>query len=104
VLGPLLLVLYINYLPDIIRCNLDVFADDAKIYSSECDATELQKNLDKTQEWSIAQLFKLNLDKCKVMHIGNTLRISYTIETNTSPRSCLELNLRKTLVCGQTLH
>jgi len=38
------------------RCNLDVFADDTKIYSiieSECDAIELQRNLDKAQEWSI---------------------------------------------------
>jgi len=41
------------------------------IITSECDATELQRNLDKTQEWSTAQLLKLNLDKCKAMHIGN---------------------------------
>jgi len=62
VLGPLLFVLYINNLPDIIRCNLDVFADDSilSIITSECDATELQRNLDKTQEWSIAQFLKLN--------------------------------------------
>jgi len=62
------------------------------IIASECDAIELQRNLDKAQEWSIAQLLKLNLDKCKVMHIDNTLKISYTMETNTVPRSRLELS------------
>ena len=64
VLGPLLFLLHINDLPDIITCNLDVFADDTKIYliiASKCDAIELQRKLDKAQEWSIAQLLKLNL-------------------------------------------
>ena len=46
---------------------------------------ELQRNLDKTQEWSIAQLLKLNLDKWKVMHIGNTLQTGYTMETDKIP-------------------
>ena len=95
VLGPLLFVLYINDLPDIISCNLDVFADDTKIYSiitGECDAMALQRNLDKTQEWSIAQLLKLNLDKCKVMHIGNTRQTGYTMETDKISRSRLELS------------
>ena len=48
--------------------------------------------MDNTQEWSIAQLLKLNLDKCKVMHIGNTLKASYTMEINTSSRSRLVLS------------
>jgi len=94
VMGPLLFVLYINDFPDIVTW-INVFADDAKIYSiikSECDAIELQRNLDKTQEWSIAQLLKLNLEKCKVMHIGNTLKTSYTMENNTIYRSRLELS------------
>jgi len=55
-------------------------------------AIELQRNLDKTQEWSVAQLLNLNLDKYKVMHIGNTLQTSCTMESNTISRSHIELS------------
>jgi len=76
VLGPLLFVLYINDIAEDIQCDLEVFADDTKIYSiieTIEDILRLQQDLNNVQEWSTLSLLSLNIDKCKVMHIGNTL-------------------------------
>jgi len=70
VLGPLLFVLYINDIAEFIQCQLRVFADDTKIYSiirSICDVINLQRDLDKMQEWSRINLLNLNLEKCTLI-------------------------------------
>ena len=53
------------------------------------------------QKQSKTWLLNLNLDKCKVMHIGKTI-ISYKMEISTSPGSFMELskvNFEKDLAC-----
>ena len=92
VLGPLLFVLYINDIAENIQCKLGVFADDTKIYSiinNMCNTMELQCDLDNMQEWCRTWLLKLNLEKCKVMHIGKSLNTTYKMEI--SPGSCIDL-------------
>ena len=77
ILGPLLFVLYINDIAENIQCKLGVFADDTKIYSiinNMCNTMELQCDLDNMQEWCRTWLLKLNLEKCKVMHIGKSIQ------------------------------
>ena len=94
VLGPLLFVLYINDIAEYIHCKLGVFADDTKIYSiinNMCNTMELQCDLDNMQEWCKTWLLKLNLEKCKVMHIGKSLNTTYKMEIIGSPGSCIDL-------------
>ena len=75
VIGPLLFVLYINDLPDRVKAEIYLFADDTKMY---CKITEngmstLQEDLNKLQIWSDTWLLKFHPDKCKVLkvHKGN---------------------------------
>ena len=74
-LGPLLFTLYINDIPNIVHTNLSFFADDSKVYSiikSSEDSHQLQADLDNIQEWCQIWMLKLNLLKCKIMHMGNS--------------------------------
>ena len=87
--------MYINNIAETIQYKLGIFADNTKIYSiinSVRDVEELQCDCDSIQEWSRIWLLNLNLEKCKVMHIGKTPNISYSMEISTSPDSFMELN------------
>ena len=91
VLGPLLFVLYINDIAENIKCKLGIFADDTKIYSiinSVSNVEDLQCDLDNMQEWCETWLLNLNLDKCKVMHIGRTLNSTYKMDIS---NTCIDL-------------
>ena len=72
VLGPLLFVLYINDLPDNIRSEVFMFADDTKVFREIRDDTDratLQADLDELQTWSTKWLLKFHPDKCKTMTV-----------------------------------
>ena len=71
VLGPLLFLVYVNDLPDAVRAGVQLFADDAKLYSSvpsASDAANLQADLRALSVWSSKWLMSFNLSKCKVLH------------------------------------
>ena len=73
VLGPLLFLLYVNDIPDWVTGNVRMFADDTKIWrkiEGREDSEELQKDLDRLNEWSEEWLMQFNPDKCRVMHLG----------------------------------
>jgi ribonucleases P/MRP protein subunit RPP40 len=73
VLGPLLFVLYINDLPNRLTGDCKLYADDTKLISrveSQNACEGLQSDLDAVQKWTTDWKLPLNLDKCKVMHIG----------------------------------
>ena len=66
VLRPLLFVLYMNDLPDNIRSEVFMFADDTKVFREIRDDTDrvtLQTDLDELQTW------KFHPDKCKTMTV-----------------------------------
>ena len=68
--------------------SLEVFADDTKIYTiieTIEDIIRLQQDLNYVQEWSTLSLLSLNIDKCKVMHIGDTLHSNYYVSDPASP-------------------
>lgn len=75
VLGPVLFLIYVNDIDEGITCKISKFADDTKITSkvtTTIDKSELQLNLDRLVNWTEKWQMKFNVDKCKVMHIGNS--------------------------------
>ena len=84
VLGPILFVIFINDMPDVVDSMCQMFADDAKIYTSIQsweDIRKLQMDIDRLSEWSKLWQLPFNVDKCKILHIGrNNEQHSYTME------------------------
>ncbi|XP_065677350.1 probable RNA-directed DNA polymerase from transposon BS [Hydra vulgaris] len=75
VLGPLLFLIFINDLPDTLKNNIKLYADDSKIiniFKSDEDIriNKLQLDIDNIMKWSSLWLMKFNYEKCKIMHIG----------------------------------
>ena len=73
VLGPVLFVIYINDLLDDITSDGVMFADDTKVFrqiTSHEDASNLQNDLRKLEEWSDTWLLKFNAEKCHVLTLG----------------------------------
>ena len=70
ILGPVLFTIFINDLPDAIKVNCKVFADDTKIYDSTKHKRQIQDDLFMMQKWTETWNLYFNVAKCKVMHIG----------------------------------
>ena len=82
VLGPLLFTLYVNDIPDIIQCNIKLFADDTKIFSiikNKSDQDKLQCDLSSLCDWCVKWLLSFNIDKCKLLQLGKSLPAVYTL-------------------------
>ena len=64
-------LIYVNDLPDWIKTEIKMFADDTKLWNKITepnDCIKLQRDLDSLQNWSDKWLLRFNPDKCKVMH------------------------------------
>ena len=96
VLGPILFLIFINDLPLEVISPLSLFADDSKVFSriatnnsTNINAGEngnvmLQKDLNTIARWAKNWKMEFNVDKCKIMHLGNqNPKHTYTMdETN----------------------
>ena len=77
VLGPILFLIYINDI-DSVCCgdsHLQLFADDAKLYSSisiGSPSVSLQHSLDNLISWANAWQLKINIGKCAVISLGSS--------------------------------
>ena len=69
VLGPLLFVLFINDLPDNIKSNIKLFADDLKLIGNANCHEDILEDLKELEYWEQLWLLKFNVDKCKVVHV-----------------------------------
>ena len=72
--GPLLFLTFINDLDLNIHNVRLKFADGTKICSRICnsdDVQELQEDLNTLQEWAHTWQMKINIQKCKVMRVGD---------------------------------
>jgi hypothetical protein len=77
VLGPLLFTIFINDLPERIKNECRLYADDSKligVIEKEEDAIDIQKDIDSMQSWAKTWQMSFNYDKCKVMHFGKKNR------------------------------
>ena len=70
VLGPLLFLLFINDLPESIKNEIRIFADDVKMVTDPKKIISTQCDLSKLHEWESVWLLMFNVDKCKVLHVG----------------------------------
>ena len=86
VLGPLLFVIYINDIDEVVNSKLLKFADDrpTKIFNkvnSVQEVENLRTDLRSLVSWSKEWQMLLNLDKCKVMHLGyNNPHVDYFMD------------------------
>jgi len=70
--GPLLFLLYVNDIPEAIRTNAKLFADDTKLYNrndTEEERFKLQEDLNMLNSWSKTWLLNFNADKCTVVSV-----------------------------------
>ena len=73
VLGPLLFLMYINDIPNGLKSNVSLFADDCVVYrpiktASDCDL--LQRDLKLLERWSSRWLMSFKPDKCSVIRFS----------------------------------
>ncbi len=93
VLGPILFLIFINDLPLEVISPLSLFADDSKVFSkivsnknlkkcnNENGNLKLQNDLNTIAGWAKKWKVEFNVDKCKIMHIGNqNLKHTYTMD------------------------
>ena len=76
VLGPILFLAFINDMPDCVKAQCRLFADDSIIYrtvNSEEDAIKLQLDLDALHQWESDWGMTFNPSKCNVIHVTRKL-------------------------------
>nr|VZH98176.1 unnamed protein product [Spirometra erinaceieuropaei] len=82
VLGPTLFLVYVNDCANELNCDVAMFADDIKIWStirSEVDEVRLQTNLDRLEQWSKDWLLPFNVNKCTFLRVGRTSSPNHTV-------------------------
>ena len=71
VLGPILFLAYINDLPEQVKSNVRLFADDTDLYltfSKSLTPSILQQDLQHLQSWEKAWDMEFNPSKCQVIY------------------------------------
>ena len=74
VLELVLFNIFINDLDEAIEGIMIKFADDTKlggVVNTPDERTAIQGDLDRLENWAIANKMNFNRDKCKVLHLGS---------------------------------
>ena len=85
VLGPVLLLMYVNDITENIQSQMRSFADDCLIYhtvTSTQDHTILQDDLNALTTWANAWQMEFNVSKCKILQISIRNRHIYSYSMN----------------------
>ena len=75
VLAPIMFQIYVNDIHEGLSSYINLFADDAKLLRgirNQADCIELQRDIDKINEWSKKWKLDFNARKCHVMEIGRS--------------------------------
>ena len=100
VLGPLLLLIYINDLDNNITSNVLKFVDDTKVFrkvNTDGDKQHLQNDLNRLVKWS-EKWQMLNFGKCKCLHTGHgNLDVNYKMEDTVLGTTVKEKDLGVTI-------
>ena len=87
-LGPLLFIIFINDLSQILECNILLFADDLKLYTTVKaldDCALLQLQIDIVERWCNVNKLCMNISKCKVCsYTLKSVPISYDYTYNST--------------------
>ena len=106
VIGPSLFIIYINDIPNAVKCLIQLFADDTKIFNPVSNSEEhqsLQKDLDELKLWSNKWQLNFNASKCKVMHFGhNNPNFNYRMDGSMLENVNEEKDLGVTVDTGLT--
>ena len=82
VLGPLLFLCFINDMPECVRSNIGIFADDCLLYRPIRkfeDHVKLQQDLDSLIIWAEKWGMKFNVKKCYQLSVKQTSSHFYTM-------------------------
>ena len=60
VLGPIFFIMYVNDIPDIVKSQVWIFADDTKLFASTDQTNTLQEDLNNLMKW--AELWELTFN------------------------------------------
>ena len=94
ILGPLLLLIYINDLPKSLQCTVKLFADDTSLFSTvyepNISASQLESDMKKISHWTCKWKMNFNPDVSKqsqdVIFSRKTFKVSHpSITFNTVP-------------------
>ena len=72
ILGPLLFLIYINYIVLGIDSEIRLFADDCIVYRqicNSCDSVSLQSHINKLHEWTNKWQMSFNVSRCCILSI-----------------------------------
>ncbi|BHF75638.1 hypothetical protein SprV_0501873400 [Sparganum proliferum] len=82
ILGPTPFLVYVNDCANELDCDVAMFADDIKIWStirSDVDEARLQTNVDHLEQWSKDWLLPFNVNKCNFLRVGGTSSPNCTV-------------------------
>ncbi|KER24776.1 hypothetical protein T265_07661 [Opisthorchis viverrini] len=95
VLGPLLILIYINDLPDVLASPCLLFADDLKSWSS--NASALKMDVDAAKQWSLDWHLPLNDKKCIHMSFGGDSANAFVMHGEKEPENIMRTDAKKDL-------
>ena len=68
-------LVYINGLPDVLRCTAKLCADDTKVYRSVAGSKDqelLHNDTNALEAWTVTWQLPFSMKKCNLMHMGNS--------------------------------